>query len=169
MHAQNHGGSSPRVCTGGAPGLRGGHPAMDPPSLGMLPGPSVPGGHSVLAAMLFAAAPDEAGTQMRETDSGEQRMMEDPRFSSPSPSRVRSRASPSMSSSRQSKSWSSRSSKSSKQKKPSNKQPRDQVPRVSPRGIRGRVSVAERGRIVLEAMGSGAKAPLHTSPAQNDL
>lgn len=34
---------------------------MDPADMGMLPGPSVPGGHSVLAAMLFAAAPDEAG------------------------------------------------------------------------------------------------------------
>ena len=89
--------------------------------------------------------------------SGDHEGTEAMRFSSPSPSRVRSRASPSMTSSRQSQSLSSRSSRSSKQKKPSNKQPRGQVPRDTTVGVRGRVSVAERGRIVLEAMGSGAK------------
>jgi len=105
--------------------------------------------------------------QMMEMGSGDHEGTEAMRFSSPSPSRVRSRASPSMTSSRQSQSLSSRSSRSSKQKKPSNKQPRGQVPRDTTVGVRGRVSVAERGRIVLEAMGSGARTPLHSPPTQS--
>ena len=38
--------------------------------MGMFPGPSVPGGHSVLAAMLFAAAPDEAGLWRTDSNDG---------------------------------------------------------------------------------------------------
>ena len=170
-HAQNHGGSNAGSSRSRALRHRGRCVAMDPATMGMVSGLSVPGGHSVLEAMLFAAAPDEAGIWRTSANdgngSGDHEGTEAMRFSSPSPSRVRSRASPSMTSSRQSQSLSSRSSRSSKQKKPSNKQPRGQVPRDTTVGVRGRVSVAERGRIVLEAMGSGAKTPLHSPPTQS--
>ena len=105
--------------------------------------------------------------QMMDWGPGDQEEIEPLSFSSPSPSRVRARTSPSMSSSRQSQSSSKRSSRSSKQKKLSNKQPRGQAPLDTPARIRGRVSVAERGRIVLEAMGSGAKTPLLSPLARN--
>jgi len=43
---------------------------MDPASMGMVSGLSVPGGHSVLEAMLFAAAPDEAGIWLTSANDG---------------------------------------------------------------------------------------------------
>ena len=61
LHAQNHGGSNAGSSRSRALRHRGRGVAMDPASMGMVSGPSIPGGHSVLEAMLFAAAPDEAG------------------------------------------------------------------------------------------------------------
>ena len=69
-HAQNHGGSNTGSRLGRAPRRRGRRVAMDPASMGMVSGPSVPGGNSVLAAMLFAAAPDEAGVWRTSANDG---------------------------------------------------------------------------------------------------
>ena len=171
LHAQNHGGSNAGSSRSRALRHRGRCVAMDPASMGMVSGLSVPGGHSVLEAMLFAAAPDEAGIWLTSANDGNglwgPRGDRSHEVFEPFPLKSEVKSQP-INDKQPAESIIVESIQQEFKAKEAIEQAtaRSSSSRHHSRS-RGRVSVAERGRIVLEAMGSGAKTPLHSPPTRS--